>query len=562
MSQLIQHYQTGLSIVKNQETEEVDMLYQVQFLIGEWVKAKEGKRFRAHKRNPETSFCIDGAFIKRAEYKSKYSWLKTDYCIMSNSTAWAMEYTHRDDKEKNIFWVSEIGLRYFNDSFKLVISVKISYKLSTEYVLTGKNYSPDISIPWCVAGLIETFKGCNFFSGSHDITKGIGKPIHATNNEILKEIGNVICARDRKLGIVLLCGDSELLMQEAAFLSNNMFAKALVYVVPYNMGNAQIRMLINRCGLNFGECLFIPPFIVHDNELQKRLTYKVDASKSSEDRRKIILRAWLGIHPVNEMGMVSDITNIQLLLRRELYGKVVRSMEEFVPNEKFEEIKRELDDVSGLFELSEEERKRLEEKVGELEYRNVELEETNETIKKDHKTEIYNMQMQQQGAARKASLRTDALPREYPSELVKLKAFENFYGNLLFSDSAWKSAEEYSKRFDEVGIAWEMLHDLNHILWGLIFDGRSTDIVKEFNSKSRFEYATGEGRMTNRNGELASQRKFNCLNQGYEMWKHVKYSNRGGKQLRIYFDIDQLKRKLVIGHIGDHLDNATTRTLH
>ena len=562
MSQLIQHYQTGLSIVKSQETGESDMLYQAQFLIGEWVKAKEGKRFRAHKRNPQTSFCIDGAFIKRAEYKSKYSWLKTDYCIMSNSTAWAMEYTHRDDKEKNIFWVSQIGLRYFNDSFKLVISVKISYKLSTEYVLTGKNYSPDISIPWCVAELIKKFEGCNFFSGSHDITKGIGKPIHATNNEILKDIGNVIGARDRKLGIVLLCGDSELLMQEAAFLSKNMFAKVLVYVVPYNMGNAQIRRLINRCGLNFGECLFIPPFIVHDNELQKRLIYKVDASESSEERRKIILRAWLGIHPVNEMGMVSDITNVQLLLRRELYGKVVRSMEEFVPNEKFEEIKRELDDVTGLFELSEEERKRLEEKVGELEYRNVELEETNETIKKDHKTEIYNMQMQQQGAARKASLRTDALPREYPSELVKLKAFENFYGNLLFSDSAWKSAEEYSKRFDEVGIAWEMLHDLNHILWGLIFDGRSTDIVKEFKSKSRFEYATGEGRMTKRNGELTSQRKFNCLNQGYEMWKHVKYSNRGGKQLRIYFDIDQLKRKLVIGHIGDHLDNATTRTLH
>ena len=87
MSQLIQHYQTGLSIVKSQESGESDMLYQAQFLIGEWVKAKEGKRFRVHKRNPQTSFCIDGAFIKRAEYKSKYSWLKTDYCIMSNSTA-------------------------------------------------------------------------------------------------------------------------------------------------------------------------------------------------------------------------------------------------------------------------------------------------------------------------------------------------------------------------------------------------------------------------------------------------------------------------------------------
>ena len=569
MSQLIQHYQTSFSIVGSPERGEIDMLYQAQYLIGEWVKSHEGKRFRDAGRNPEVSFRIDGSFIRRTEYKSKYSWPKTDYCIMSKSTAWAMEYTHRDAKEKDVYWVSEIGLRYFGDSHKLVVSVKISYKLSTEYALTGRNFSPDVSIPWCVAGLIESFDYCRFFSGGRDITLCIGKPVFVRNDEILKDLENLLPSSDRKLAIVLLCGDSEQLKAEAAFFAKNMFAKALVYVVPYQMSNPKLRSFIKRYGMEFQECRFVPPFTVYGRTLQDSLKYHVNKTDVAKERRATILKAWLGIHPVNEHGGVPDFANVKLLLRRELYAKVVQSMKQYVPKEDFENIKQELDEMSGLFLLSEEEnkkareeKKKLADRVDELEFKKEVLEEEKKEIKSKHATEIFNLQMMQQGVARKTLSKVNVLPREYPDKLIGLKAFESFYGNLLFAVSAWSSAEEYSRRFEEVKIAWEMLYDLDQVLWPLIFSDGSINVTKEFNSQSRFEYAAGEGRMTTRDNELAAMRKFECQGKTYEMWKHLKYSNRTGKQLRIYFDIDHEKRKLIVGHIGDHLDNATTRTLH
>ena len=569
MSQLIQHYQTSFSIVRARERGGNDMLYQAQFLIGEWVKKHESKRFRGAGRNPEVSFRIDGSFRKRTEYKSKYSWLKTDYCIMSKSTAWAMEYTHRDAEEMNVYWVSEIGLRYFGNSNKLVVSVKISYKLSTEYALTGRNFLPDVSIPWCVAGLIETFDDCRFYSGDRDITLCIGKPVFVTNDEILNDLETLLPSSDRKLAIVLLCGDSQQLKDEAVFFAKNMFAKALVYVVPYQMSNPKFRSFIKRYGMVFQECRFVPPFTVYGRTLQDSLKYRVNIKDVANKRRATILKAWLGIHPVNENGGVPDVANVQLLLRRELYAKVVQSMKQYVPKENFEKIKLELDEVSGLFLLSEEEnkktreeKKRLADRVDELEFKKEELEEEKKEIKSKHATEIFNIQMKQQGVARKTLTNLNVLPREYPDTLIGLKAFERFYGNLLFAVSAWTSAEEYSSRFEDVRIAWEMLYDLDQVLWQLIFSDVSINVAKEFNSNSRFEYAAGEGRMTTRDNELAATRKFEYQGKTYEMWKHLKYSNRTGKQLRIYFDIDHEKRKLIVGHIGDHLDNATTRTLH
>ena len=569
MSQMIQHYQTSFSIVAPPERGEIDILYQAQFLMGEWVKAHEGKRFRDAGRNPEVSFLIDGSFKKRTEYRSKYSWLKTDYCIMSKSTAWAMEYTHRDAKEKNVYWVSEIGLRYFGGNNKLVVSVKISYKISTEYALTGRNFSPDVSIPWCVAGLIESFDDCRFHSGGRDITVCIGKPVFVTNDETLNDLENLLPSPDRKLAIVLLCGDSRQLKDEAAFLAKNMFAKALVYVVPYQMSNPKFRSFIKRYGMVFQECRFVPPFTVYDRTLQDSLKYRVNIIDEAKGHRATILRTWLGIHPVNEQGGVSDVANVQLLLRRELYAKVVQSMKQYVPKENFEKIKQDLDEMSGLFMLSEEEnkkareeKKKLADRVDELEIKKEKLEEEKKKIESKHATEIFNIQMKQQGVARKTLSNMNVLPREYPDKLIGLKAFERFYGNLLFAVSAWSSAEEYSRRFEEVRIAWEMLYDLDQVLWQLIFDDGSINVAKEFNSKSRFEYAAGEGRMTTRDNELAATRKFEYQGKTYEMWKHLKYSNRTGKQLRIYFDIDHVKRKLIVGHIGDHLDNATTRTIH
>lgn len=57
-------------------------------------------------------------------------------------------------------------------------------------------------------------------------------------------------------------------------------------------------------------------------------------------------------------------------------------------------------------------------------------------------------------------------------------------------------------------------------------------------------------------------RKFEFEGRPYEMWTHLKYGNRTGKQLRIHFAIDREKQRIIVGYIGEHMDNATTRTIH
>ena len=311
MSQIIRHYQTSF-VVDNDKQTAAKKLSQAQHVIGEWVKAHERERFARLKRDKTSSFLIDRNFTHRAHYKSKYSWCKTDYCLDEDSTAWAIQYTHRDNKIRDVFWVSDIGLRAFNESGRLVVNVQISYKVSTEHALTGELYEPSVSIPGCVEALLESFKGSRFFSGEQDVTEGIGRAITINDVDQASRIISYVESEDRKLAVVLLHGETKDTHEEADYLSKNLFGKALVYIVPYKV---EIKKVLARFRLEFNECLFVPNFRVH-KDLGRKLRYFVTNQKALEKTHQILLHSWLGYHPINERGAVSDVENVQLLIRR------------------------------------------------------------------------------------------------------------------------------------------------------------------------------------------------------------------------------------------------------
>lgn len=558
MSQLIQHYQTSFVVVGENQSGE-NKLYQAQYLIGEWIKAKESKRFKAMRRNKQASFLLDGNFVRRSNYDSHYSWCKTNYCKMENSLAWAVEYTHRDSNVRDVFWVSEIGLRCFSDSGNLVVSVRISYKLTTEFTLKGVDFSPNVSIPWCVSGLLETFlaSDCRFFSGDRDVTSGIQKAIIIDSVEMAEEVLLYIQSESRKLAVVLLVGETRDILKEANFLSKNLFAKALVFIVPYKL---EIKRVFRRQRIEFNECLFIPTFVVYNKELERQLRYSITDVVGVPEHHNAILRGWLGCHPINENGGVQDISNIELLIRRQMYVKLEKVLEQCVPAADYEKVKAELQEVSGLFDLSEAEKKMLEDKVGELQNRNLDLEIENEDIKDKHAKQLFNINAQQESLSRKSVEHNAVLPRGYPNSFETLRAFAPFFKHLAFSESAWDHALSY-RQFKEFDVAWEMLHDLDQKLWNIMFVTRG-DIEHEFNSSSTYQYARGEGRQTTNDSRLSQLRKFAFEGKEYEMWSHLKYGNRPGKQLRIYFAIDNDRRRFIVGFIGEHMDNATTRSIH
>ena len=112
--------------------------------------------------------------------------------------------------------------------------------------------------------------------------------------------------------------------------------------------------------------------------------------------------------------------------------------------------------------------------------------------------------------------------------------------------------------------SWNALYDIVTILHGLYTGPRNVDIRREFESRSRFEFAAGAGTMTRKDRSL--MRGYQDVYQGREISceAHIKRGSDPADAtfIRVYFAFDQTTGKIVISMFGEHLDNATTRTLH
>ncbi len=70
-----------------------------------------------------------------------------------------------------------------------------------------------------------------------------------------------------------------------------------------------------------------------------------------------------------------------------------------------------------------------------------------------------------------------------------------------------------------------------------------------------------EGPNTKKDKKLMDKRKILHGGQEFDITPHVKYGNAEPKLLRIYFAFDEDTKKIVVGHIGKHIPNATTKTM-
>ena len=370
--------------------------------------------------------------------------------------------------------------------------------------------------------------------------------------------------KKRQLGVALLLGETEQITKEADFLSKNLFGKAVVYVIPYNH---IIRSHFKEWKLEFNDCVFIPTFKVWGSKLKEHLRYKATSTKEAPERHNVILRTWLGVHTIFETGSVSSLENIELLIRRQKLLSLEDSLKDKVPADEFEKLKADLQEMSGLFNLSEEENRKLQNenkalagKVDILQDKNLTLEIEKEDQEKDYRRQLHNVRAAHAAETRKTPQDDGQLPREYPSSFKALQLFAPFYKHLVFAPKAWLPALDY-EQFKEFRVAWEMLHDMDQVLWQLIFE-EGGDIEKKFEERTPYGYAKGEGTQTTKDSKLAAKRRFEFDGKSWEMWAHIKYHTVPGRQLRIHFAVDNDKRRLIIGYIGEHMDNATTRTRH
>ncbi len=169
----------------------------------------------------------------------------------------------------------------------------------------------------------------------------------------------------------------------------------------------------------------------------------------------------------------------------------------------------------------------------------------------------------QQCSALEAAARTAkdirALPMNLQDVIVLIGALHG--DRIVFTNEAIQSSK--SAAIDEasngVDVAWKLLHSMATVLHDLAFgDTEAGDICAQFRTASGgFEMSMSEGKLTKANARLVSSRIVTYDGKDWDITPHAKSDKP--KYLRVHFALDHDKRRVIVGHCGDHLETAGTR---
>jgi len=146
-----------------------------------------------------------------------------------------------------------------------------------------------------------------------------------------------------------------------------------------------------------------------------------------------------------------------------------------------------------------------------------------------------------------------------PSTLVEVATAASLaFPRLVITKKAIETAEDFHE-CSCVAEAWEMLVHLSETLHPLKFEERAKDLEGKFKSVTRFELGMSEGKMTKDSSKFMNQRRLIHEGVEYDITPHLKHGNAAPKLVRIHFAFDETKEKIIVGHIGDHLETYGTK---
>lgn len=158
-----------------------------------------------------------------------------------------------------------------------------------------------------------------------------------------------------------------------------------------------------------------------------------------------------------------------------------------------------------------------------------------------------------------------SLPKTLSEVLTKISHL--FPQKVCIAANAFKTAGEhtnahaYWRKAENISAAWEMCFDLVTKGHRLMFEMDGGDKERMFNDESQFELAMKEGKQTKKDSRLVNLRKIEFEERDFDISPHLKLGNKPDKLLRLHFAIDNQNQRLIIGHFGAHIENATTRSV-
>lgn len=530
------HYQTSFRVKSKNEHLAFPGIQNV--LLG-WLREKEkDSRLRKEKKQ----------FFSRCEWKQcreTYSSIATNHCIQEDEISWALRYTQPQNSGKQ-YWYTDVGLRSAGDV--TIFYTRISYAWNL-HDLRVHDEVPPPTIPrfirYLLKGEYSIYSGSEAF-GLYDRPVPFSKPGHG------KALADLILSKSRRYPLVVFNGGTKELFEEARHFAVKLAGKCQVLFIEDHAELAEeIRHYLRKdMRIPFGA--FRVFFALDPKRLYpERHRFYDPSHENYGDFRQAIITNLLRNHPLEEPGCIRNISEIgrgitlaklrQFQENQDGQTKEIEEIYQLVADIERErdEAKAEAEYFSGEYDLLAQEKRTIEAKLSHFQSAK------NPTLERDA-----HVSWAEELAALPDSL-----------EAV-VAAFQAIHGSKLeFCQPALDSAREYLQ-FGEIQRAWEMFYHLSTTLHSLVFgSGESCDLERAFKEVSGYGLSLSESKMTKKDTRLMALRQIEHRGQKWDISPHVKWGNKEPKMLRIHFAFDDSTQKLIVGYVGPHLENRTTRKL-
>ncbi|MBR5591318.1 MAG: hypothetical protein IKW38_02125 [Kiritimatiellae bacterium] len=531
------HFQTAFSVKPTGVHSARELFSKLQTVIFNWVCQKQNKHgykqidIDAFKKKLEVQGFVNGAK------------LKTVSCFMDDEISWAMRFEELDTSDASRPWTTEVGMYLSDENGAVNFSYTTYYRTSVAEEFE-KPIKPTYKFPHLIKLILEIPGTQVYFSGGLPLTSSYTKI--RTSQEALNFIS---AANDgnREDSLVLVMGASRENEMRARNLAQTLYGKVCVF-----LADRTPEVLETFCNkkhtFNLGQIR-----IYYPRKSRGSKDYSKDKLNELDNAIAQLLKI-PAIKTPTSVRTLSDVMHRRLFIKltglNEFFNKLKKAAQS--------ELKREevdMDFINLVQETNEELQKENEKLRNEI--------ETIEAVAESEMKELRDVFAKKEAeylAQIRSQKKTPSLPREFPAKLTDVLAWAKLLPNLMIAQSAHASAKKY-EQFKEFSVAWDMLLALNSVLFRLKFTENKSNFWTEFQDRTGYEFAKGEGPKTNSDTALVKLRQFQHNGKSYEGWMHLKYGNQPNKLLRIHFDFDEELRKIVVLHVGDHIPNATTGKL-
>ena len=538
----VTHYQTCFKAFEKNDA--YKPLSTIQNIVYGWLLMKEKDPLC---RNAKKDF------FKRCNWgnlSATHSSVGTNTVYTDNFKGWALRYTHRDrELDRGRRWYVDIGVKEEDAVATFYCRV---YYARNQFDTSLEHPIPPTNTPLFIRDIVAEKSGLNIYSREKEF--GLyDRPVPVTIG-YGKHLADWIQSRERRYAMIVFNPDSDALKREAKFLAYKLAGKSQVLVLDDDPELAEeLRHYLHReLSIHRGKYrVFYPMNPAFPRPNRHRWFDPLDPDYLTQ--RQGLVSSLLRVYQLEEPLAITNISDVGRMrsmeaLRKRLSDSLVRSqdLKEFeeilnFSEQEFEEkqkaLKQELEYYMSEYEEKESEVWRLQSRVYALE---------SSTPHKRHEGDELLLELKH---------RVENLP-----EMVDMFS-RIFKDRLHFAEEAYKSAKDFA-HCPVLDRAFDLLYHVGTTLFNLKFEeDKPGDIATRFQAISGFEFAMSEGKQSKKDNSIRASRRISVNGKQYEIWPHIKLGNKPPKILRVYFAFDDDLKKIVIGHVGKHLKNATTRSM-